>query len=82
MNVKIGWKPLQVQNISNIYNNNCNNNNSRHKKVYKLPELQTERMATQLALEEFRSIELHVPPSRLEYAKGFPFKFELGRIMV
>jgi len=36
MYVKIGWKPLQIQNIFNIYNNICNNNNSKHKKVYKL----------------------------------------------
>jgi hypothetical protein len=26
--MKIGWKPLEVHNISNIYNNICSNNNS------------------------------------------------------
>jgi hypothetical protein len=34
--VNNGWRPLQVQNIFNIYNNICNSNNKRHKKVYKL----------------------------------------------
>ncbi len=33
--MKIGWKPLEVRSISSIYNNICNNNNSKHKKVYK-----------------------------------------------
>jgi hypothetical protein len=41
-----------------------------------------ERMATQPAFEEFRLLELQVPPSRLKYAKGFSFEFELGRRMV
>ncbi len=36
MYMKIGWRPLQVHNIPNIYNNNCNNNNNKHMKVYKL----------------------------------------------
>jgi hypothetical protein len=31
---------------------------------------------------EFRLAKLQVPPSRLEFAKGFPFEFELGRRMV
>jgi hypothetical protein len=39
-------------------------------------------MATQLAFEEFRPIKLQVPSSRLKFAKGFPFEFELGRGMV
>jgi hypothetical protein len=39
-------------------------------------------MATQLAFEEFRPAELHVPPSRPKFAEGFPFEFELGRRMV
>jgi hypothetical protein len=33
--MKIGWRPLQVHNISDIYNIIYNNNN-RHKKVYML----------------------------------------------
>ncbi len=37
---------------------------------------------TQLAFEEFKLVELHVPLSRLEYAKGFPFEFEPRRRMV
>jgi hypothetical protein len=37
MYVKIGWRPLQIQIIYNIYNNICNNNNNnRHMKVYML----------------------------------------------
>ncbi len=39
-------------------------------------------MVTQLVFEEFRSVDLHVPSSRPKYAKGFPFEFELGKIMV
>ncbi len=39
-------------------------------------------MATQFDFEEFRPIELQVPPSRPKYVKGFPFEFELGRRMV
>ncbi len=35
MYVKIGWRLLPVQNIFNIYNNICSNNN-KHKKVYRL----------------------------------------------
>jgi hypothetical protein len=41
-----------------------------------------ERVVTQPTFEESRPTELQVPPSRLEYAKGFPFEFELGRRMV
>ncbi len=41
-----------------------------------------ERVETQLAYEEFRPIELQVPPSRLEFVEGFPFEFELGKRMV
>ncbi len=41
-----------------------------------------ERVATQLAFEEFRSTKLQVPPTRPESTKGFPFEFELGRRMV
>jgi hypothetical protein len=39
MYMKIGWKPLQVHNISSIYNNICNNNNNNNNismKVYSL----------------------------------------------
>jgi hypothetical protein len=39
-------------------------------------------VATQLAFEEFKLTKLQVPPSRPEFAKGFPFEFELGRKMV
>jgi hypothetical protein len=39
-------------------------------------------MVTQLAFEEFRPTELHVPPNRQKIVKGFPFEFELGRRMV
>jgi hypothetical protein len=39
-------------------------------------------VATQLAFEEFKLAKLQVPPSRPEFAKGFPFEFELGRRMV
>jgi hypothetical protein len=41
-----------------------------------------ERMVTQPAFEEFRQVELHVPPSRPKSPEGFPFEFELGRRMV
>jgi hypothetical protein len=41
-----------------------------------------ERVATQLAFQEFGPIELQIPPSRPKSAKGFPFEFELGRKMV
>ncbi len=34
------------------------------------------------SFEEFKPVELQVPPSRPEFAKGFPFEFELGRRMV
>jgi hypothetical protein len=37
---------------------------------------------TQFTFEEFRPEELQVPPYRQEFAKGFPFEFELGRRMV
>jgi hypothetical protein len=37
---------------------------------------------TQPGFEEFKPVELHVPLSRLEYAKGFPFEFEPRRRMV
>jgi hypothetical protein len=36
---------------------------------------------TQPAFEEFRLAKLKVPPSRPKFANGFPFEFELGRIM-
>jgi hypothetical protein len=36
----------------------------------------------QPAFEEFRPIELEIPPSRPKFAKKFPFEFELGRKMV
>jgi hypothetical protein len=41
-----------------------------------------EKVATQLAFEEFRLVELHVPPNRPKSTKGFPFEFELGRRML
>jgi hypothetical protein len=41
-----------------------------------------ERVETQLAFEEFRLAKLQVPPSRLEFTKGFPFEFELERRVV
>jgi hypothetical protein len=41
-----------------------------------------ERVVTQLAFEMFKPIELHVPPNRPKFAKGFPFEFDLGRKMV
>jgi len=37
---------------------------------------------TQLAFEEFRLTKLQVLPSRPKSTKGFPFEFEIGRIMV
>jgi hypothetical protein len=40
------------------------------------------RVATQLAFEEFKLVELQVPLNRLKFVEGFPFKFELGRRMV
>jgi hypothetical protein len=39
-------------------------------------------VATQLVFEKFKPTELHVPLSGPEFAKGFPFEFELGRKMV
>ncbi len=39
-------------------------------------------MATQFAFEVFRLAKLQVPPSRPKSIEGFPFEFELGRIMV
>jgi hypothetical protein len=38
-----------------------------------------ERVATQLAFEEFGLVKVQVPPSRPESVEGFPFEFELGR---
>jgi hypothetical protein len=40
------------------------------------------KVVTQPAFEEFRPAELHVPPNKPEFVKGFPFEFELGRKMV
>jgi len=40
------------------------------------------RMTTQPTFEEFKPIELQVPPSRPKSTKGFPFEFELRRRMV
>jgi hypothetical protein len=37
---------------------------------------------TQFVFEDFKLVELKVSPSILEFAKGFPFEFELGRRMV
>jgi len=39
-------------------------------------------VATQSVFEEFKLVELKVPPSRPKFAKGFPIEFELGKIMV
>ncbi len=47
-----------------------------------LTKQQTKRVVTQPASEKFKPAELQVPPSRLEYAEGSPFEFELGNIMV
>jgi hypothetical protein len=41
-----------------------------------------ERVATQPTFEESKQAELQVPPSKPKSAKGFAFKFELGRRMV
>ncbi len=38
-------------------------------------------MATQLAFEEFRLVELQVPPSRPKSAEGFLVEFEFRRRM-
>jgi hypothetical protein len=76
--MKIGWRPLQVHNISNII---CNNNN-RHKKVYMLLGLQMERVETQPSFAIFGPLEIHVPNNRLGFTKGFPFEFELGSRLV
>jgi hypothetical protein len=40
------------------------------------------RVATQPTFEMFRLAKLQVPPSRPEFAEGFPFEFELGKTMV
>jgi len=37
------------------------------------------KVTTQPTFEEFRLVELQVPPSRPKSTKGFPFEFELGR---
>jgi hypothetical protein len=37
-----------------------------------------EKVATQPTFEEFTTTELHVPPSRPESAKGFPFEARDG----
>ncbi len=34
---------------------------------------------TQPNFEEFRPVELHVPPSKQKSVERFPFEFELGR---
>ncbi len=36
MYMKIRWKPLQVHDVFKFYNNICNNNNNKHKKVYRI----------------------------------------------
>jgi hypothetical protein len=41
-----------------------------------------EKVATQLAFEEFKPVKLQVPPNRPESIEGFPFEFKLGRRMV
>jgi hypothetical protein len=41
-----------------------------------------ERMATQPTFEEFRPMELLVPPSRPKLTNGCPFEFEMGKKMV
>jgi hypothetical protein len=53
-----------------------------NKKVLHNIELQTKRVATQPTFEKFKPTNLQVLPSRPDYAKGFPFEFELGRRMV
>jgi hypothetical protein len=49
---------------------------------FKAIKSRIERVATQHAFEVFRPSKLQVPPSIPKFAKGFPFEFELGRIMV
>jgi len=41
-----------------------------------------ERVAKQLVFEKFKPTKLEVPPNKLKYIERFPFKFELGSIMV
>jgi hypothetical protein len=45
-------------------------------------ELHMEIVVTQPTFEEFRLVELQVPPNMLESAKGFLFEFELRIIVV
>jgi len=41
-----------------------------------------ERVATQHAFEVFIIAKLQVPPSTLKFVEGFPFEFEMWKIMV
>jgi hypothetical protein len=69
--------------VHKIYNSKNNNNNS--KKTQGGPhdsELQKERMGTKPPLRVFKPLELHIPTSRLGYAKGQPFEFGLGSRIV
>jgi hypothetical protein len=40
------------------------------------------RVATQLAFEMFKLAKLQVPPTEPKSVEGFPFEFELGKIVV
>ncbi len=51
-------------------------------KVYKLLNYRQKECWHNLLFEEFRPVELQVPPSRPEFAEGFPFEFEQRRRMV
>jgi hypothetical protein len=82
MYMNIRWRPLEVHNISNIYNNICNNNNNRHKKVYKLLDCKQKKVETQLSFAMFKPLELQVPISKLGSTEGFPFEFELESKLV
>jgi hypothetical protein len=82
MYVKIGWRPLEVQNIFNIYNNVCNRNNNKHRKVYKLLNCKRKEWRNNLLLKSIdqQNYRYHLVgwnPQRDSY-----FKFKLGRRMV
>ncbi len=80
--MKIGWTPLEVHNISNIYKIICNSNNSssRHKRFtcYQTIDKESENIAFAM----FKPLYLHVLVSRLGSTKGQPFEFGLGSILM
>jgi hypothetical protein len=75
--MKIGWKPLKVHNISNIYNNICSNNNSRHMKVYRLLDYRRRKWRQNLLLQSSSHQNY-----KYQLVEGFPFEFELGSKLV